>query len=98
LPGWKLFNQFRSSVRLPGGELMLEVQRRVVDELSRLAPLYDNKTVAIFTHADVVKAAVAHYAGSPIDLLDRIEIHPASVTRIRLFEWGPKILSVNEQC
>jgi hypothetical protein len=41
---------------------------------------------------------VLHYAGAPVDLIDRIEIDPASVTRIRLFEDGPKITAVNERC
>jgi len=98
LPEWKLFNQFRSGYRLPGGELMLEVQRRVVDGLARLSDLYTEKTVAVFSHADVIKAAVSHYTGAPLDFMDRIEIHPASVTRIRLSEWGPKISAVGERC
>ena len=93
---WKLFLQFRSSLRLPGGESMLEVQRRVVDEVAHLARVYPEKTVAVFSHADVIKAAVLHYAGAPLDLMDRIEIYPASITRIRLFDWGVKIESVNE--
>lgn len=98
LPGWKIFNQFRSSFRLPGGELMLEVQRRVVDELARLTKQYLEKTVAVFSHADVIKAAVSHYMGAPLDLMHRIEIHPASVTRVQLLDWGAKVFSVNERC
>lgn len=97
VPGWKLFNQFRSSYRLPGGELMLEVQRRVVDEMARIAREHPDRTVAVFSHADVIKSAVSHYIGAPLDLMDRIEIHPASVTRITLYEWGVKIFSVNER-
>jgi probable phosphoglycerate mutase len=98
LADWKLYMQFRSSFRVPGGELMLEVQRRVVDALARLATQYPEKTVAVFSHADVIKAAVLHYAGAPLDLIDRIEIYPASLSRIRLFDWGPKISAVNERC
>ena len=97
LPAWKLFNRFRSSVSPPGGELMLDVQRRVAEELSRLAGEYDGKTVAIFTHADVIKGAVSHYIGAPLDLIDRIEIYPASVTRIRLSEDGVKVNGVNDR-
>ncbi len=98
MPEWKLFNRFRSNTRAPGGELMLDVQRRVVDEMARLGREYPGKTVAIFSHADVIKAAVLHYMGAPLDLIDRLEVHPASVTRIRLHEWGPVIGSVNETC
>ncbi len=95
IPEWKLYTTFRGSFRLPGGELMLEVQRRVVDELARLAKEYDGKTVAVFSHADVIKAAVSHYAGAPLDLLDRIEVHPGSITRLRLEDWGVKIVGIN---
>jgi probable phosphoglycerate mutase len=97
IPEWNIFNRFRSSFRLPGGELMLEVQRRVVDGLERHAAANPGKTVAIFSHADVIRAAVSHYIGAPLDLMDRIEIHPASVTRIQLFEAGPKVSGVNER-
>jgi broad specificity phosphatase PhoE len=51
----------------------------------------------VFSHADVIKSAVSHYIGAPLDLMDRIEIHPASVTRITVYEWGAKIFSVNER-
>ena len=98
LPGWKRFNQFRSSVRLPGGELMLDVQRRVVEKLGELTNSHPEQTVAVFSHADVIKSVVSHYTGAPLDLMDRIEIYPASVTRITLYEWGPKISGVNETC
>jgi len=98
LPGWKLFNQFRSSVQMPGGELMLDVQRRVVDKLGELAKSHEEQTVAVFSHADVIKSAVSHYIGAPLDLMDRIQIHPASVTRITLYEWGCKVFGVNEAC
>jgi len=48
LPEWKLFIQSRSSFRVPGGELLLDVQSRVVDALASLATLHPEKTVAVF--------------------------------------------------
>ncbi len=95
VPEWKIFNQFRSSFRLPGGEMMLEVQRRVVEGLARHAAANPGKTVAVFSHADVIRAAVSHYMGAPLDLMHRFEIHPASVTRIQLFDADVKISGVN---
>lgn len=98
LPEWKIFNIFRSSAHAPGGELMLEVQARIVTGLNRLADRYTDKTIAVFSHADVIKAALMHFAGSPLDFMFRFEIGPASITRIELHEWGPRVLSVNEPC
>jgi len=66
--------------------------------LARHAAANPDKTVAVFSHADVIRAAVSHYIGAPLDLMDRIEIHPGSVTRIQLFDAGVKISGVNERC
>src|SRR5262249_50851195 len=49
---WKYFNTFRSGTRCPGGEMMIEVQARVVASLERLTREYGESTVAIVSHAD----------------------------------------------
>ena len=94
-PQWRLFNTFRSGTRLPGGEPMIEGQARIVAELARLRERHPDGCVAIVSHADMIKAAVAHYLGVHLDLFHRIEIGPASVTTVALHEWGPQVLQVN---
>lgn len=95
-PLWRRFNTLRSIARAPGGETMLEVQARVLGELERLCELHADGVCAVFSHGDVIRATVAHYAGVPLDLFHRIEISPASVSVIRVREWGPEILHVND--
>jgi len=51
--------------------------------------------VAVFSHADTIKAAVAHPLGVHLDLFQRIIISPASVTVIQLGEDGPAVLGIN---
>jgi hypothetical protein len=80
---------------IPGGEIMLEVQTRMVREMDRMCELHPESHVAIFSHADVIKAAVAHFAGIPLDLFHRLEISPASISVIALDKYGPRILRVN---
>ena len=94
-PLWQRFNRFRSSTRIPGGETMLEVQQRMVSGLEGLRR-DDGKRVAVFSHGDPIRAALAHFAGIPLDLLDRLEVAPASVSRIGLADWGARVISVNE--
>ena len=94
-PQWRLFNTFRSGTRPPDGELMIEGQARIVAELTRLREHHPNGPVAIVSHADMIKAAVAHYLGVHLDLFHRIEISPASVTTVALHEWGPQVLQLN---
>jgi len=51
--------------------------------------------VACFTHADAIRAALAHFLGMPLDLMHRLEVRPASLNVVRLMEWGPQIMLVN---
>ena len=92
---WKSFNRYRSGTRIPGGELMLEVQARVVSRLEALRREFPNETMAVTSHGDPIKSAVAYYLGAPLDLFQRIEIDPASCSVLRLEDWGPQVLGVN---
>ena len=92
---WRLFNTVRSCTRAPGGELMLEVQARAVAFLQRLRGEHPSDAVALVTHSDVIKAVLAYYLGVPLDLAQRLEISPASVSVLALEEWGPRVLCVN---
>lgn len=89
---WQCFNTDRSTTRIPGGESFLEVQTRVITELERLSSRHSNARVAIVSHADVIKAAVAYFAATPIDLLQRIEISPCSVSIVKD---GTRLLTIN---
>lgn len=95
LPEWRRFNTLRSTSVIPGGELMLDVQTRIVKEMECMRRRPESR-VAIVSHGDVIKAAVAHFAGIPLDLFHRIEISPASLSMISLDDHGPSILRVNE--
>lgn len=79
---WRRFNSFRSCTRPPGGELMIEVQARVVRKMCELRA--QHRCVAIITHGDVVRAALTHFLGMHISAYAQIEIDPASIS---LVEW-----------
>ena len=96
-PDWARWNEARGTARIPGGETMAEAQARIVGHLERLARDRDGETIALVTHADMIKAAVAHVLGLPLDNLQRFEIAPASVTRMVVGDWGGKLLSLNEK-
>jgi probable phosphomutase (TIGR03848 family) len=93
--GWREFNAFRSGTRIPGGELMSEVQSRAVGALERLARSHPDATVAAVSHGDVIRAILTYFLGMPLDLLQRIEIDPTSVSVLRLDRFGPAVLRMN---
>jgi broad specificity phosphatase PhoE len=95
---WRRFNTQRSVTRIPRGESFFDVQARVVAELERLAQEHNDKRIAIVSHADVIKCALGYVAGTPIDLLQRFEISPASVSVIATNEHDTKLLAINYGC
>ena len=74
---------------------MLDVQARIVRELESMRRRHPDQQVAIVSHGDIIRSAVAHYAGIPIDLVERIEISTASITMMTLDEQQPRVLTVN---
>lgn len=95
-PRWQAWNSFRSSAPLPAGGLMIEVQTRAVAALQGLCQQHPEQGVAIVSHSDVIKAVVAHYLGLHLDLFQRIEISPASVSIIAVQRWGAQVLRLND--
>lgn len=92
---WRRFNLFRSGSVIPQGETMLEVQARMLRLIERLCVVHPEQTVALVSHGDVIKATLAHYLGVALDLFQRIEISPASVSVVRIERHGPQVLLVN---
>ncbi len=94
-PHWRRWNSFRSGTQAPNGELMVEAQARVVREMVALRSRHPGQCVALVTHGDIIKAAIAYFTGVPLDLFLRIEIDPASVSIIALDEDRVRLVRVN---
>ena len=94
-PEWKIVHSYPSGFRFPGGESFVEMQTRTVSALERLRQAHPGQTIVAVSHADTIKAAVAHALGAHLDLFQRIVISPCSVTAIAYGEGGPTVLSVN---
>ena len=52
--------------------------------------------MAAFSHGDVIRLLLAHFAGVHVDLFQRLVISPASVTAVALSDGVPRILRVND--
>jgi probable phosphoglycerate mutase len=92
---WDRFNTTRSMIRAPGGELMIEAQTRIVNEVENLRRQHDGENVVVVSHADLLRVLIAYYLGMPLDLLLRFEISPASVSVVRFWQERPSVLCVN---
>jgi len=92
---WRSWNTTRDTARAPDGESMREAQARAVAGIVALRGGAAGG-IAIVTHADVIKAVVAHFLGLPLQAYERFEIAPASITTLVAWEGGGKILGLND--
>jgi probable phosphoglycerate mutase len=95
LPEWATVQRAPSTFRFPGGESFTEMQTRMVTAIDRLRSAHPGGTIVCVSHADPIKAAVAHAMGTHLDLFQRIVISTCSITAIAYSAWGPVVLTVN---
>jgi probable phosphomutase (TIGR03848 family) len=92
---WNEVQRSPSSARFPGGETLAEVQRRAVAALDELATTHPRKAIAVVSHADVIRLALAHYAGIHLDLFQRLVVGTTSVSAVVL-GGVPRIVRMND--
>jgi probable phosphoglycerate mutase len=95
LPEWTTVQRYPSGFRFPGGESFVEMQHRMVGALHTYAARHPGGVVVAVSHADPIKAAVAHALGTHLDLFQRIVISPCSVSAVSYGPEGPIVLTVN---
>jgi probable phosphomutase (TIGR03848 family) len=95
-PLWRTIQTVPSQATFPGGESILELQRRGVAAVERIRSQHRRGIIAIVSHADMIKAIVAHYFGMHLDLFQRIHVDTASVSAIAFYGWFPRIIRLSD--
>src|SRR5690606_5409522 len=95
LPEWQTVQRAPSTFRFPGGESFTEMQVRIVTALDELRARHPGGVVVCVSHADPIKAAVAHAVGTHLDLFQRIVVSPCSISAVAWAGSGPIALTVN---
>ncbi len=93
---WATIQRYPSGFTFPGGESFVAMQARIVDTLARLRLAHPGQTVVAVSHADPIRAAVAHAMGTHLDLFQRVVVSPCSLTTIAYGDEGPMVLTVND--
>ncbi len=95
-PLWRTVQLVPSQARFPGGESLLELQTRGVAAVEAIRGRHKSGVIAIVSHADMIKALVAHYLGLHLDLFQRIHIDTASLTAIAFHGAFPRIVKMSD--
>lgn len=93
---WRTVERVPSAMRFPGGESLLEVQARAVDEVNRIARDHPKGIVVVVSHADPIRLVIAQVAGADVDHLHRLVVDTCSITAIALENAVPRLLKVND--
>jgi len=83
-PKWRAWNAKRSRARPPGGESMAEVRNRVLRHIESTNRRYPSWTVAMVTHAEIIRAIQLHGAGLSADGWQSFDVPLASVMTVEL--------------
>ena len=94
-PEWSTVQRNPSGFRFPDGESFMEMQTRMADTLARLVERHRGGVVVAVSHADPIKAALAHALGMHLDLFQRLNVAPGSITTIAYSGGPPMVLGMN---
>jgi probable phosphomutase (TIGR03848 family) len=96
-PLWRVVQAHPSAAAFPGGESLRQTQARAVAAVRRHnARLGANSTWLLVSHGDVIKALLADALGMHLDLFQRIQVDPASLSVVRYTELRPFVTRMND--
>lgn len=98
-PLWRVVQAHPSAVTFPGpgGETLPDIQRRAVTAIRDWNGRLGQEAVyLICSHADVIKAILADSLGLHLDLYQRIQIDPCSLSVIRYTPLRPFVERMND--
>jgi probable phosphomutase (TIGR03848 family) len=96
LPLWKQVQEMPSQAHFPGGESILETQKRVVREIDIICQVHKPKEmVAVVFHADPIKAVLAHFLGLPLDNFQKLWVATGSLSVLRVGKSGGVLAALN---
>jgi probable phosphoglycerate mutase len=95
---WPVILAAPSLARFPDGESFAQAQVRVVSELERIRREHPQPraAVAVFSHADIIMLALAHYIGLPLDLFRHLTIEPASISILHVHDRSARLVQLND--
>lgn len=98
-PLWRVVQVHPSAVRFPGedGESMTGMQQRAVAAVREWNDkLGQNAMYMVCSHGDVIKAILADALGMHLDMSQRIQVDPCSLSVIRYTPLRPFVLRMND--
>lgn len=85
-----------ATVRMPGGESLLQVQERAWPSIEKLAEKHPDDVVVVVTHNFVIQTLIGKLLEMPLHKARSLRQEPGSITRLELTESRQSLISLNE--
>jgi len=98
-PMWRVVQAHPSAARFPGedGESMADMQHRAVAAIRDWnARLGKDAAYLVCSHGDVIKSILADGLGMHLDMMQRLQVDPCSLSVIRYTPLRPFVLRMND--
>ncbi len=100
---WSVVQSHPSAAVFPGGESLRAMQARSVAAIRHHDAAFEaehgpNAVWAAVTHGDIIKSVLADALGMHLDLFQRINVNPASVSIVRYSPARPDVVATNTDC
>ena len=97
---WSVVQTQPSAATFPGGESLTAMQARAVTAIRRLDAAFEAEhgagaVWAAVSHGDIIKSVLADALGMHLDLFQRINVNPASISIVRYSPARPDVVAVN---
>jgi probable phosphomutase (TIGR03848 family) len=93
---WKVVQVAPSRAVFPGGEALRAMQARTVATLEEVVGTHRHETVVVVSHADPIRAAIAHFVGLHLDQFQRLHVAPASVSVLEFDRFTTQLLKYSD--
>ena len=84
------------SKRLPGGESLVELQKRCWITVERLLAEHKSETAVIVSHYFVIIAVLLKALDLPLECFTKFKLSPGSITILEFKDWGTRLVVFND--
>lgn len=94
----RIWSQDASTAVMPGGESILQAQKRAWDTIDEIRGLHPEENVAVVSHLFTIAGLVCKLLGMPLSNFQQLRLDLASITQVEIRQDTTTLVRYNDQC
>lgn len=83
---------------IPDGEMLIDVQKRALREMEKLAAEYKGSNLVVVSHGITIKATILGLLGIDLAFIRKLRINNGSISIVDLKDEGNMLVTLNDTC